>query len=67
MHRLDVLGDLHYEVFPRGLLMCLLWILEGAARDLAGLPAIPYVQPPWIPGLDLGRSGAVFTRGWERT
>jgi NADH:ubiquinone reductase (H+-translocating) len=40
---------------------------ENAARDLAGLPTISYVQPPYITCLDLGRSGAVFTRGWERT
>ena len=39
---------------------------ENAARDLLGLPLIPYVQPPYITCLDLGRSGAVFTRGWER-
>lgn len=40
---------------------------ENAARDLVGLPTIPYLQPPYITCLDLGRSGAVFTRGWERT
>jgi NADH:quinone reductase (non-electrogenic) len=40
---------------------------ENAARDLAGLPTSPYVQPPYITCLDLGRSGAVFTRGWQRT
>jgi NADH dehydrogenase len=40
---------------------------ENAARDLVGLPTIPYVQPPYITCLDLGRSGAVFTRGWGRT
>jgi hypothetical protein len=39
---------------------------ENAARDLIGLPTIPYLQPPYITCLDLGRSGAVFTRGWER-
>src|SRR5205814_10735306 len=39
---------------------------ENAARDLIGLPTIPYVQPPYVTCLDLGRSGAVFTRGWER-
>ena len=39
---------------------------ENAARDLAGLPTIPYTQPPYITCLDLGRSGAVFTRGWDR-
>jgi NADH dehydrogenase len=40
---------------------------ENAARDLVGLPMIPYFQPPYITCLDLGRSGAVFTRGWART
>jgi len=40
---------------------------ENAARDLIGLPLVPYVQPPYVTCLDLGRSGAVFTRGWERT
>src|SRR6266566_7912576 len=40
---------------------------ENAARDLIGVPTIPYVQPPYVTCLDLGRSGAVFTRGWERT
>jgi NADH dehydrogenase len=39
---------------------------ENAARNLLGLPTVPYVQPPYITCLDLGRSGAVFTRGWER-
>jgi NADH dehydrogenase len=39
---------------------------ENAARDLLGLSMIPYRQPPYITCLDLGRSGAVFTRGWER-
>jgi NADH:ubiquinone reductase (H+-translocating) len=40
---------------------------ENAARDLLGQPLVPYLQPPYITCLDLGRSGAVFTRGWERT
>jgi len=40
---------------------------ENAARDLMGLPLIPYKQPPYVTCLDLGRSGAVFTRGWQRT
>ncbi len=40
---------------------------ENAARDLLGLPTLHYVQPPYITCLDLGRAGAVFTRGWERT
>src|SRR5213076_764307 len=34
---------------------------ENAARDLAGLPTIPYEQPPYVTCLDLGRYGAVFT------
>jgi NADH dehydrogenase len=40
---------------------------ENAARDLRGLPTINYVQPPYITCLDLGRSGAVLTRGWNRS
>jgi NADH dehydrogenase len=40
---------------------------ENAARDLHGLPTINYVQPPYITCLDLGRSGAVLTRGWNRS
>ena len=40
---------------------------ENAARGLRGLPLINYVQPPYITCLDLGRSGAVFTRGWDRS
>lgn len=39
---------------------------ENAARDIMGLPLIPYEQPPYVTCLDLGRSGAVFTRGWQR-
>ena len=39
---------------------------ENAACDLIGLSMRPYVQPPYITCLDLGCSGAVFTRGWER-
>jgi len=38
---------------------------ENAARDLLERPPLPYLQPPYITCLDLGRSGAVFTRGWE--
>jgi NADH dehydrogenase len=40
---------------------------ENSARDLAGLPMEPFRQPNYITCLDLGRSGAIFTRGWERT
>jgi NADH:ubiquinone reductase (H+-translocating) len=39
---------------------------ENAARDLLGLPLMPYAQPRYVTCLDLGRSGAVFTQGWER-
>jgi len=39
---------------------------ENAARDLLALPLLDYVQPPYITCLDLGRAGAVFTRGWDR-
>ena len=40
---------------------------ENAARDIIGLPLLSYQQPPYVTCLDLGRSGAVFTRGWQRT
>ncbi len=40
---------------------------ENAARDLLGLPTVPYAQPRYVTCLDLGRSGAVLTQGWERT
>jgi NADH dehydrogenase len=39
---------------------------ENAARDLLGMPVRPYAQPRYITCLDLGRSGAVRTEGWER-
>jgi NADH dehydrogenase len=39
---------------------------ENAARDLLGLPVVPYAQLRYITCLDLGRSGAVITQGWER-
>jgi NADH:quinone reductase (non-electrogenic) len=39
---------------------------ENAARDLLGLPLIPYSQLRYVTCLDLGRSGAVITQGWER-
>jgi NADH dehydrogenase len=39
---------------------------ENAARDLLGLPLMPYTQLRYVTCLDLGRSGAVFTQGWER-
>jgi NADH dehydrogenase len=39
---------------------------ENAARDLLGLPIVPYTQLRYVTCLDLGRSGAVITQGWER-
>lgn len=39
---------------------------ENAARDLLGLPLVPYTQLRYVTCLDLGRSGAVITQGWER-
>lgn len=38
----------------------------NASHDLLGLPLRPYRQPQYVTCLDLGASGAVFTRGWER-
>lgn len=40
---------------------------ENAARDLLGLPTVPYTQPRYVTCLDLGRSGAVLTQGWDRS
>jgi NADH dehydrogenase len=40
---------------------------ENAARDLLGMPLIPYRQLRYVTCLDLGRSGAVSTHGWERS
>jgi NADH dehydrogenase len=39
---------------------------ENAARDLLGLPLVPYQQLRYVTCLDLGRSGAVLTQGWDR-
>jgi NADH:ubiquinone reductase (H+-translocating) len=39
---------------------------ENAARDLLGLPTVAYTQLRYVTCLDLGRSGAVITHGWER-
>lgn len=39
---------------------------ENAARTLLGQELVPYEQPEYVTCLDLGRSGAVFTSGWER-
>ena len=39
---------------------------ENAARDILGRQLVPNRQPPYITCLDLGASGAVYTRGWDR-
>ncbi|MDT8399260.1 MAG: FAD-dependent oxidoreductase [Pseudomonadales bacterium] len=39
---------------------------ENAARDLLDLPLLPYRQTRYVTCLDLGRSGAVLTAGWDR-
>jgi len=39
---------------------------ENAARRLLRQPLLDYAQPRYVTCLDLGRSGAVFTAGWER-
>jgi NADH dehydrogenase len=39
---------------------------ENAARDLLGQRLTPYEQPRYLTCLDLGRSGAVITQGWDR-
>ena len=39
----------------------------NAAADLAGLPLQVYRQPLYTTCLDLGESGAVLTKGWDRT
>lgn len=39
---------------------------ENAARDLLNMPALPYAQQRYVTCLDLGRSGAVLTEGWDR-
>lgn len=38
----------------------------NAAADLIDEPTVPYSQPSYGCCLDLGASGAVITRGWER-
>jgi NADH dehydrogenase len=40
---------------------------ENAARELLGMPLVPYRQLRYVTCLDLGRSGAVMTHGWERS
>jgi NADH dehydrogenase len=39
---------------------------ENAARSLLGRELLDYAQPRYVTCLDLGRSGAVLTAGWER-
>jgi NADH dehydrogenase len=39
---------------------------ENAARDLRDLPLTAYSQLHYLTCLDLGRSGAVITEGWDR-
>lgn len=39
---------------------------HNAAADLAGLPLQAYRQPVYTTCLDLGESGAVLTKGWDR-
>lgn len=39
---------------------------ENAARDLLGEACLPYKQLRYLTCLDLGRSGAVVTQGWDR-
>jgi NADH dehydrogenase len=39
----------------------------NAAADLADLPLQAYRQPLYTTCLDLGESGAVLTKGWDRT
>ena len=39
----------------------------NAAADLAGMPLQTYRQPLYTTCLDLGESGAVLTKGWDRT
>ena len=40
---------------------------ENAARDLLGMETVPYSQLRYVTCLHLGRAGAVFTDGWNRT
>ena len=40
---------------------------ENAARDLLGMPLRSYEQQRYVTCLDLGRSGALWTEGWDRT
>jgi NADH dehydrogenase len=38
----------------------------NAAADLLNLPLRDFTPGPYVTCLDLGRAGAVFTRGWDR-
>ncbi len=40
---------------------------NNAAAELLGVPTRPYHQKAYVTCLDLGKAGALFTRGWERT
>ena len=40
---------------------------HNAAAELLGVPTTPYHQEAYVTCLDLGASGALFTRGWDRT
>jgi NADH dehydrogenase len=40
---------------------------NNAAAELLGVPTRPYHQKAYVTCLDLGETGALFTRGWERT
>jgi len=40
---------------------------HNAAAELVGLPLHPYSQPKYVTCLDLGRWGALYTEGWERS
>ena len=39
---------------------------NNAAAELLGVPTQPYHQEAYVTCLDLGESGAIVTRGWER-
>ena len=39
---------------------------NNAAAELLGVPTKPYHQKGYVTCLDLGKAGALFTRGWER-
>jgi NADH dehydrogenase len=39
---------------------------NNAAAELLGIPTQPYHQEAYVTCLDLGESGAIVTRGWER-